>query len=304
MIIEGERIKALISAAKTEVILCSPFVKARVLGILLDAIPEGVSVTIVTRWRPAEVAAGLSDLEVFDIANERSRTEVRLSHALHAKLYVADDGCLVGSANLTAAALGWRQDTNLEILIPAKRTDADVAFLLARLKFATPATFQIRAEVESLAAALDGPALDEAKDVLRESVAQASAAWLPRCAAPDKLYDVYQDPDTTVVAEDTRIDARADLDDLLLPSGLTGVQFTSYVAEALSRIPSFRTFLNSVPAGLTDVQGEQIVSGLRADLEEADARNHWRIVRQWIAVFFQDAFEVAPQSYIVRLKPR
>ena len=120
---------------------------------------------VVTRWRPAEIAAGLSDLEVFDIANERPRTEVRLSHSLHAKLYVADDRCLVGSANLTAAALGWRQDSNLEILIPAERNHPDIGFLLARLKAATLATFQIRTEVERLAAALESPALDEAKDM-------------------------------------------------------------------------------------------------------------------------------------------
>ena len=256
MIIEGERIKALVSAAKEEVILCSPFIKARVLRIILDAILDEVSVLIVTRWRPAEVAAGLSDLEVFEIANERPRTEVRLSHALHAKLYVADDRCLVGSANLTATALGWRQDSNLEILIPARPTDSDVAFLLTRLKCATPATFQMRAEIARLAAALDVPRLDEAKDMPRASVAQASAAWLPRCAAPDKLYDVYRDQDTKIVVESTRADAQTDLDDLLLPPDLTSEQFTSYVAEALARIPSFQTFLDIVPAGLTDAQGQ------------------------------------------------
>lgn len=304
MIIEGERVKALVSQAKYEVILCSPFIKAKVLGILLGVIPEGISVVIVTRWRPAEVAAGLSDLEVFDIANERPRTEVRLLHALHAKLYIADDHCLVGSANLTAAALGWRQDSNLEILIAAERTHTDVAFLLTQLESATPATFQIRTQIEDLAAALDFPALDEAKDMPAPSVTQASTSWLPRCAAPNKLYEIYRDPDTTIVVESTRAEALADLNDLLLPPRLTTDEFTSYVAKALSRIPSFQRFLDSAPAGMTDAQGEHIVAHLRADLDETDARKHWRIVREWISVFFQDTFEVAPQSFIVRLKPR
>ena len=304
MIIEGERVKALVSQAKAEVILCSPFIKAKVFRILLDLIPEGVSAVVVTRWRPAEVAAGLSDLEVFDIANERPRTEVRLAHALHAKLYVADDRCLVGSANLTAAALGWREDSNLELLIPALRTDTDIAFLLSRLESATPATFKLRAEVANLAAALDVLALDEAKDMPPRAIAQASTTWLPRCAAPDRLYDVYQDPDTTIVVEGTRADALADLDTLLLPIGLPSDEFTSAVAETVSRLPSFQKFLDCVPAGLTDAQGEQIVAGLRADLGETDARKHWRIVREWISVFFGDTFEVAPQSFVVRLKPR
>ena len=65
MIIEGERVKALVAGARSRVVLCSPFIKAKVFAIILDAVPTGVPVRIVTRWRPDEIAAGLSDLEVF-----------------------------------------------------------------------------------------------------------------------------------------------------------------------------------------------------------------------------------------------
>ena len=304
MIVEGERVKALVSQAKSEVILCSPFIKAKVLGVLLNLIPDGVSVVIVTRWRPAEIAAGVSDLEVFDLANDRPQTEVRLLHSLHAKLYVADEHCLLGSANLTAAALGWREDSNLELLVSAHRTDAEVEFLLSRLESATPATFQKRTEVAELAANLEVPELDEAKDIPQTAIPQAQAAWLPRCAAPEKLYDVYLDSDTMSVVEGTKDDARADLGDLLPPPGLTSDEFTYTIAETLSRIPSFKEFLNRIPAGLTDTQGEQMVSNLRDGISESDARRHWHIVRDWISVFFRDKFEVAPQNFVVRLKSR
>ena len=304
MIVEGERVKALVRQAKSEVILCSPFIKAKVLSVLLDVIRDGVSVVIVTRWRPAEIAAGVSDLEVLDLANERPQTEVRLLHSLHAKLYVADEHCLLGSANLTASALGWREDSNLELLVSAHRNDTDLAFLLGQLESATPATFQLRAEVAELAANLDVPALDEAKDISTTAIPQARRAWLPRCAAPEKLYDVYLDPDTTTVVEGTRADAQADLADLLPQPGLTSDEFTVTIAETLSRIPSIQEFLNRIPAGLSDTQGEQAVSELRDDVSESDARRHWHIVRQWISIFFRDKFEVAPQNFVVRLKPR
>ena len=304
MIIEGERVKALLAGAKAEVILCSPFIKSNVLRILLDVTPQDVSVKVFTRWRPPEVAAGLSDLEVFDIANERPSTEVRLSPSLHAKLYVSDDQCLLGSANLTAAALGWRRDSNLEILIPAERSDPDVAFLLAQLESATPATFQMRAEVEALAEAIEVPVLPDAEDIPPASAASPGDPWLPRCATPDKLYEVYQDPHTTVVAENTRSDALADLEDLLMSPGLSSDEFRITVGHTLSRIPSFRTFLERVPAGLTDVQGEEITAHLRQHLRETGVRKQWSIVRQWIAAFFADEYEVAPQSFVVRLKPR
>ena len=162
----------------------------------------------------------------------------------------------------------------------------------------------VRLELVEDAAALDVPALDEAKDMPRSSVAQYGAPWLPRCAAPDKLYNVYQDPETTIVAESTRAEALADLADLALPAGLTADEFTTCVEETLARIPSFQGFLVSIPSGLTDVHGVEITLLLRNELEETDARKQWRIVRDWIAVFFRDSFEVAPQSYVVRIRPR
>ncbi|MDE0001492.1 MAG: phospholipase D family protein [Rhodospirillaceae bacterium] len=303
MIFEGERIRELVAAAKREVILCAPFVKAKVLGIIIEAVPQAVPVRIVTRWRPAEVASGLSDLEVYDIAKERLHTELSLLDSLHAKLYLSDDDCLVGSANLTAAALGWRPDSNVEILLRASRSDTDVLHLLERLSYASPATFQIRSEVEEQAAALSAELLDDGLEVSVDAVERLGAPWLPRCAAPDKLFTVYENPQTTAVVEGTRSDALADLSDLEPPIGMDHDAFTSYINAALFRLPSFRWILDSVAARLTDVQGSRLIAELKPDLSQSDLQRQWYIVREWIGVFCQDRFEVAPDSYVVRLKP-
>ena len=302
MIIDGERIKELVEGAKKEVILCSPFIKTKVLAIILEALPEAASVRIVTRWRPAEVVAGVSDLEAYDIARERPNTEFCLLHSLHAKLYLADDNCLVGSANLTASALGWCQDSNLEILLAVRRSDPDVARLLEKLATATPATFQIRAEIEKQIMALDAPVLDESKEILPNAVKQFGMPWLPRCAAPDKLYTVYQNRETTIVVEGTRADAIADLNDMLPPPGLGTEDFTAYVRDALSQFPSFQRIFNSVAAGLSDAQGMAMIAEFRQNLSQGDLQKQWHIVREWISVFFRDRFEVATESYIIRLK--
>lgn len=302
MIIDGERIRELVTGAKREVILCAPFIKAKVIGIILAAVPQAVPVRIVTRWRPAEVAAGLSDLEVFDIAKERPHTEVSLLHSLHAKLYLADNDCLVGSANLTAMALGWCENPNLEILLASQRSDPDVARLLERLETATPATFQIRSEIEKKAADIHAPVLDEAQEVLPDSVERLSVPWLPRCAAPERLFTVYQNRQTTVVVEGTRADAIADLDDLLPPQGLGREAFTAHISRSLYQFPSFRRILDNIPARLTDAQGAAIIAKLRPNQPQADLQKQWHIVREWIGEFFKDRFEVAPESYVVRLK--
>ena len=303
MIAEGERIKALVAGAIREVILCSPFIKAKVFEAILSVIPRKISVRVVTRWRPPEVAAGLSDLEVFDIATERENTQVDLLHSLHAKLYVADNRCLVGSANLTAAALGWRPDSNLEVLISADRSDSDVSLLLDRLRGATPATFQIRADIEKQASLLDQPELNESQDMSSAMTEKASQAWLPRCAAPDKLYEAYRDPDTKIITVDTRMNASEDLEDLGPMSDLSEKDFVVYIQSALSQMPSIQMILAKIPAGMTDAQGEQVVSLIRNDLAPSDVQKQWSIIRDWISVFFHDKYEVAPRNFVVRLKP-
>ena len=304
MIAEGERVKALVNGAQTQVVLCAPFIKERVFATLLSVIPATVSVRVVTRWRAAEVAAGISDLSVFDVANERARTEVFLLDALHAKLFVADERCLVGSANLTAAALGWRPDSNLEILVSAERSDPDVSLLLERLAHATPATFQIRAEVEKEAEALKNLSFEDAQDVDPEMIDDITLPWLPRCAAPEKLFQFYQAPQDRSAIEDTKEDALSDLRDLAPVSGLSEDAFGQYISATLRQIPSIQKILDAIPGGMRDDHGEGIVKELRQNIDPSDAKKQWSIVRDWIHVFFGDQFEVAPESFVVRLKSR
>lgn len=100
----GNDILALVGAAKRDVLIVAPFIKSAPVSRLLDTIGAEVQKTIVTRWRCADVVAGISDLEVFDIAR-RYHAKLLLCEDLHAKLYAADDRCFVGSANVTGVAL-------------------------------------------------------------------------------------------------------------------------------------------------------------------------------------------------------
>ena len=302
MIVEGERIRELVKRAEQEVILCAPFIKAEVLRIILEAVPQVVPVRIVTRWRAAEVAVGVSDLEVYDIVTERRLTELRLLNSLHAKLYVADENCLVGSANLTAAALGWRKNANLEILLPTTRSNRDVQYLVESLAMAVPATYQIREEIEKQAAALGATLLDEGGDIGVDDVQRLLVPWLPRCAAPDKLFTVYKDPNTTDVVAGTLWEAAADLNDLAPPPGMNQDAFNACIGETLLRLPSFCQIFDKIAGRLTDADGAALIADLRPDLFQSDLQKQWQIVRDWIGIFCKDRFEVAPDSYVVRLK--
>jgi len=304
MIADGERLKAVVKGAERNALLCSPFIKVGALRAVLSVVSEVVSVRIVTRWRAAEVASGVSDLEVFELANERPNTELTLLDDLHAKLYLADDEGLAGSANLTAAALGWAEKSNVELLLPVDRSNPDVARLLQRLERAEPATYAMRSAIEAEAAALNAVPLDEGQDVSAGMEEVGKQAWLPRCATPARLRAIHEDLQTTAVVEGTRDDGIADLRDLDIPNGLSREEFGDAVRDTLVLMPAFRCIIDCIPQGLTDSAGIALVSALRPDLTGSDAVLQWRIVRDWISEFFGNEFEVAPDSFVTRLKPR
>ncbi|MDE0154618.1 MAG: phospholipase D family protein [Gammaproteobacteria bacterium] len=303
MIADGERLKSLLKKARSRVFLCAPFIKADVLKTILPIVPTNIPVQIYTRWRATEVAAGVSDLEVLEIANERPHTELRLLNNLHAKLYLVDDQCLVGSANLTASALGWSEHCNVELLIPAKPTDPDIDYLLRRLEAAEIATVETRLQIEALANTLKMTRLEEGEDMSDDS-SRHQFAWLPRCAAPDKLYEIYANPKTTAVVTGTREDGLADITDLQIQPGLSEKDFKIRVRDTLLQIPTLAGIIDTVPQGLSDTDGIERIKEARPDLSEQDVRAQWRIVREWIGIFFEDQFEVAPESFVLRLKSR
>lgn len=302
--LEGERVKALIERAKSEIILCAPFIKVNTLRLLIEVADPEASLKVVTRWRAVEVAAGVSDLQVFDLLKDRIGAELLLLNELHAKLYVADQACLVGSANLTGAALGWSSTPNVEILIDSPRGQPQIQRLISEFDNAVTASNRIRSEIQAQADALGRlPVLGEA-DIEADDIDRRKLPWLPRCAAPEKLIVIYRNTETRDVTEGTRLDGIEDLKDLGPPPNLSSQEFTDHIKSQLESIPSIGSIIERVQGRISDGEGTAMIIGMRPQYDERAASRHWRVVRDWIAEFFQNDFEVAPQNYILRPKQK
>src|SRR6478752_6932644 len=112
----GMALMELAAASRREFVMCAPFAKESVVSKVLSAVPKGVRIQLFTRWRPDEVAAGVSDTRVLSVVRSRGGA-VYLYDRLHAKYYRNENDALIGSANLTATALGWGSNPNLELLV-------------------------------------------------------------------------------------------------------------------------------------------------------------------------------------------
>lgn len=184
-----------LASAKRSAVLVAPFIKADALQRLLEVVPATVSLTIFTRWRLDEVAAGVSDPQIIGPVETRGG-QVWLCEELHAKLFLADHRALVGSANVTGAALGLSRRPNLELLQPVDPSEAIVGLFLAELR--TRSRRATSTEAEALlqkaaalatAAPVEPPAVPDAEQA---EVVEAPP-WFPAFRSPDRLYGLATD---------------------------------------------------------------------------------------------------------------
>jgi len=242
----GDRVIELLGKATDTAVLVAPFIRVDALRRLLESIPPDVQIRCVTRWRPEELAMGVSDLEVFTLLTETPGASLQICHPLHAKLFSADSTCLVGSANISRSALGWSRYPALELLVESTLDEPAVKVLLASIDasstFATQVLYEeMLSVVESLPPTkgdqrfdgLDGPA--------------AARPWLPHCKAPHDLFLIYQGA-YSGTSQHAAADGLRDLEYLDLPTGLSEQHFGELVRLRLALPPVFSALSMGDPA--------------------------------------------------------
>ena len=295
----GDRVTDLLGTAEQEVLVVAPFIRSAALERLLYAVPEGIETTIVTRWRPLDVLAGASDLGVFDVAQGRG-VRLLLRHDLHAKLFAADDRCLVGSANVTATALGWREPSNLELLTTVSRRAPEIReFEATLLDASTPATVTERDQLVDL--------VERLKDRLGPQAALPAATedvpslvpptWVPRVGNPEDLYAVYRG-DFGAVSRASRPTMLEELALIGLAPGMSEDEFRDRVALAIAEAPVVMEALLLIDetGDVTEAEFEGLLNRLQADRPAGSVADSLVVLQRWLSHFMPDSYETTQES--------
>ena len=298
---EGERLARLLADARQKVVICAPFLKATAFERVIAPLRADVPLKVHTRWLPEEVASGVSDPEVYDLVSARAHGELRLNDDLHAKLYVADDRCFVGSANITARALGWRTPANVELLAELSVNDADVVRLMDRLRFSRLATAKEKARVEA-----EAVRLKDSEVVVPSTDYGFDGPWLPNSMSCRHLYEIYANPDVEVGSHSIRSAAYSDLQALSLPAGMPENEFQSCVRSRLEAHPVFGHVTSYLSGAINDTRGEAILREHLPEIDERIVADRWRAIRTWIAYFFDEVGERSSETelYIQKAPPK
>jgi len=276
---QGRRIRTLFENTEDDVSIIAPFIKVDALRSLLEVLPSGTPLRCVTRWLPKEVAAGVSDPEILDVLEKRGNFSLSLVDRLHAKLYIAGDRCLVGSANVTHAGLGETGDSNnIEILVDTTIDDPGVAQTLGEIsKTERPATRDIAQITRRLADSLSASA---------SSIAAIEISWSPVSRRPQDAYLLYTQPPSGY----TRAADRTLLNDLAkanLQPGLEEDKFRSAIRSLLQAIPIAEDFLKiTEDTTLTFADTHSYFKEIAGD--QFSANELWLAFVEWMAYFFND----------------
>ena len=290
--------------AQNDVIIVAPYIKTYTLRRLIsDLSHELTSLTCVTRWLPEDIAAGVSDLDIFSIINTKQGGRLLVHPHLHAKYYRGDERCLLGSANLTSRGLGWTTPANVELLVELPwESQGLMKWEKALLFSSVPATQQMRDQISQEATRIQGlhenVGIPEVEEGQEED--QAATYWVPKCSIPDRLWDVYSglDSEITMLAS-TRETAQHDLRVLKPPLGLSKPLFEAYSAGILKQMPLFMTIDTRASNGLSDTEAHAFLEGHLGNRSPYSPKETWEVLKAWLIHFMGSSYRVETREDVL-----
>ena len=107
-----DKLQKQLNSAKQEIIVLSAFLKENALRWLSEN-TNVRNISVVTRWHPNDLVAGISDHSCYEFCRENG-IRFGIASGLHAKVYCIDGYVLVGSANATNRGLALSSQHNDE----------------------------------------------------------------------------------------------------------------------------------------------------------------------------------------------
>lgn len=300
----GLQLEELCNHARHEVLLAAPFIKLNTFDRLLKSIDQNIKVRCVTRWHPDEIVAGVSDLDVWLLVKERPHTTLWLRSDLHAKYYRGDQRVLVGSANLTNAALGWSRRANLELLISSDvLTDFEQELFAGSVIVDDSLYKHVKQIVEALPAISKLEPVDISPVLLDEDNIPPVPleAWLPLLRHPEKLYTAYAG-DIDQLGIGSRVAALHDLQAFDTPAGLNREQFEAYVGIQLLQKPIIRQVDQFVETPQRFGAVRDFLKSLPCSAQKGfDSNIAWQTLMRWLTHFISPRYivKIARHSEVI-----
>lgn len=197
-------------------------------GPLVDVLECAAGmIRVVSRWSLQDIISSVSDLDCRLITIEQSG-QFFLHPRLHAKYYRFDHRVLVGSANLTSAALGPAENSNLEILCEPSDAFDYSGFEREMFSEAHEVSDEEFALWKQLMAAEHSTLIRPFPIPTPELM-----SWCPHARDPRHVWLAYGDRLNEIASKDEQRAALRDLQVLSVPLNLSYEEFRLWIAGSL-----------------------------------------------------------------------
>mgnify|MGYP001385457657 CR=1 FL=1 len=292
----GTQLETLCHGAEQQLLLVAPFIKLGAFKRLISELSDNVSLMCVTRWRPDEIVAGVSDIEIWQIIKSRPNSSLWLRSNLHAKVYRADTSCLVGSANLTDTALGWSRQPNFEFLLEVASDHPDVKsfednLMVGCVQVDESIYIHMKTVVEAFEDTMP-MAVTTPQTVEFPVELPKHETWLPKLRHPENLFVGYSGK-WDQLSSTSATAVYSDLAALEVPLGLSKLDFERYVGAMLLQKPIVR----QVDDFVAITQRFGAVTNLLQQLPCSDASDFspneaWQSLMRWLLYFLPNRYRV------------
>ncbi|MCY3554656.1 MAG: phospholipase D family protein [Gemmatimonadetes bacterium] len=292
----GDEVSSILNGAKYNVLIAAPFIRSEALIRLIDVIPTDIETTVVTRWRPSDLLSGVSDLAVYDLTVSHG-IPLFVRQDLHAKYFAVDDECLVGSANVTLTALGWKTPANLELLTTVSRnSDRMKEFESSLMSGAVKVTAAHHARLEHLLKKLKESSVDFTNAQMISALKPLPPNWVPKSRNPEELYSVYcGNLDVIRSALNTM------KDELLVIGALPGLDedgFRAIVAATIAQSPLIDRVIRQIDSEgqVSETELHAILTAVGIEEGKYNPRDVLQVLERWFSYFLSDHYETASDS--------
>ena len=217
--------------------LIVPFIKVDALRQLHWIQTKKIRTKVICRWRPGDLLAGVSDVEVFTYL-KAAGCQLYVNNDIHMKLYVFESNTAFNtSANLTLRGLGYSEPANIEVGNMVRLTPDDWAQIHRILLTSRQVDDAVYQRAKAFVENNPKPGLGGAEPDFFDKPKVFTIGALPATATPAQLASFYFAPDSKAhTPEDVRR-ATHDLVTFDIPPGLTKPQFEQRLGDAFRQAP-------------------------------------------------------------------
>jgi hypothetical protein len=226
--------------------IVAPFIKIDAIKRLFDSTPLAQGLKLICRWRPGDLAAGVSDLEVFNYLKSK-HCDLYVNQQIHMKLYVFESNIAIStSANLTLRGLGYVDSdvANIEVGSNVALTAADWMNLYRVVRGSRLMTDELYAHYKEYVDSIPlSPAAPPAPDLLGPAK-KFTLASLPATDSPEELAEFYFNASAAKHQTEAARRCFQDLATFEIPEGLSRADFSSILGDSFRRSPFVSDFID------------------------------------------------------------